>query len=89
MDFSFVNITGSSVGVQIPEPEQDNAIKIYKAFVKDGAPEQACVIKIGDDPLLCTISGLSAAHAYTVGVKACARGSNGCGAALEKSFRTV
>ncbi len=89
MDFSFVNITGSSVGVQIPEPEQDNAIKLYQAYVKDGRPEQACVIKIGDDPLLCTISGLSAERDYTVCVKACARGSNGCGVALEKSFRTV
>ncbi len=75
--------------MQIPEPEEDNSIKSYQAYVKDGTPEQACIIKTGDEPLLCKISGLSPAHDYTVGVKACARGSNGCGAALEKSFRTA
>ncbi len=75
--------------MHIPEPEVDNAIKRYEAYVKDGPPEQACLINASDEPLLCTISGLSPAHDYTVGVKACAHGSSGCGDALEKSFRTA
>ncbi len=88
IDFSFVDITGSTVGVKLEEPKEDNAIKHFEAYVKDGRPEQACSIKTGDDPLLCTIRGLSPAHAYTVGLKGCVHGSNGCGSALEKSFRT-
>ncbi len=86
-DFSFVDITGTSVGVKLDEPKENNVIKLYEAFVKDGRPEQACLIKASEDPLLCTISSLSTAHTYTVGLKACVHGS-GCGPALEKSFRT-
>ncbi len=84
-----MNVTRSSVVVQIPEPEENNAIKRYEAFVKAGSPEQACVIQASAEPLVCTISGLSPAHDYTVGVKTCVFGSNGCGPALEKSFRTL
>ncbi len=73
----------------LEETMENNAIKSYQAYVKDGAPEQTCLIKANDEPLLCTISGLSPAHDYTVGVKACAHGSSGCGDALEKSFRTA
>ncbi len=87
-DFSLVDITGSSVGVKLEEPKENNVIKRYEAYVKDGTPEKACVIKANEDPLVCTISGLSPARSYTVGLKACVHGSNGCGAALEKSFRT-
>ncbi len=87
-DFSFVDITGSSVGVKLEEPKENNVIKRYEAYVKGGPPEQSCVIKASEDSLLCKISGLSPSHDYTVGVKACVHGSNGCGAALEKSFRT-
>ncbi len=87
-DFSFVDITGSSVGVKLEEPKESNAIKRYEAYIKGGRPEQACLIKTSEDPLTCTISGLMPAKAYTVGLKACVHGSNGCGAALEKSFKT-
>ncbi len=74
--------------MKLEESSEDNAIKRYEAYVKGGRPEQACIIKMGDDPLLCSISGLAPSHDYTVVVKACVHGSNGCGAALEKSFRT-
>ncbi len=87
-NFSFLDITGSSAGVKLEEPKENNVIKRYEAYVKDGTPEQACVIIASEDPLVCTISGLSPIHAYTVGMKACVHGSNGCGPALEKSFRT-
>ncbi len=87
-NFSFVDITGNSVWVTLEEPTENNAIKHYEANVKDGRPEQTCTIKASEDPLLCKISGLSPAHAYTVGVKACVHGSNGCGPAFDKSFRT-
>ncbi len=88
-NFTFVNITGSSVGVKIEEPKENNFIKRYEAYVKGGPPEQSCVIKASEDSLMCTISGLSSSHEYTVGVKACVHGSSGCGPALEKSFSTV
>ncbi len=88
MDFSLVDVTGSSVGVKLEEPKENNAIKRYEAYVKGGRPEQACLIKTSEDPLVCTISGLSPAQAYTVGLKACVHGSNACGPALEKSFTT-
>ncbi len=88
-NFDFEDITGRSAGVKIEEPEENNFIKRYEAFVKDGTPQQACAIKANADPLKCTISGLSPARQYTVGVKACVHGSNGCGPALEKSFRTA
>ncbi len=85
-----MNITKSSVGVQIPEPEEkNNAIKRHEAFVKGGSSEQACVIKASADQLVCTISGLSPAHDYTVGMRTCVFGSNGYGPDLEKSFRTL
>ncbi len=87
-DFRLFDITGISVDVKLDEPKEINAIKRYEAYVKDGRPEQACSIKTGDEPLMCKIRGLSPAHTYTVGVKACVHGRNGCGAALEKSFRT-
>ncbi len=88
VDFSFVNITGSSVGVKLEEPKENNVIKRYEAYVEGGRPDQACLIKANEDPLMCTISGLSPAQAYTVGLKACVHGSNACGTALEKSFTT-
>ncbi len=74
--------------MNLDEPKENNVIKRYEAYIKGGRPEQACLIKASEDPLVCTISGLSRARAYTVGLKACVHGSNGCGAALEKSFRT-
>ncbi len=74
--------------MKLDEPKENNVIKRYEAYIKDGRPEQACVIKANEDPLVCKISGLSPARAYTVGLKACVHGSNGCGAAFEKSFRT-
>ncbi len=83
-----VNITNNSVGVKIEEPTENNVIKHYDAFVKGGTPEQACSVQANADTLLCTISGISPSHEYTVGVKACVRGDNGCGSPLEKSFRT-
>ncbi len=73
----------------LEEPEESNAIKRYEVYVKGGRPEQSCLIKTGDDPLMCTIRGLSPGQAYTVGMKACVHGTNRCGAALEKSFRTA
>ncbi len=88
MDFSLVDVTGSSVVVKLEEPKENNVIKRYEAYIKDGHPEQVCLIKANEDPLMCTISGLSPAQAYTVGVKACVPGSNGCGPALEKPLRT-
>ncbi len=87
-ELSFVDITGSSVGVKVEEPKENNVIKRYEAYIKGGRPEQMCTINANEDSLLCTISGLSPAHGYTVGVKACVYGSNGCGPALEKSLRT-
>ncbi len=87
-DFSFVDITGSSVGVTLEEPKESNVIKRYEAYIKGGRPEQTCTIEANEDPLVCTISGLSPARAYTVGLKACVHGSNGCGATFEKSPRT-
>ncbi len=83
-----MNITRNSVGVKIEEPIENNVIRRYDAFVKGGTPQQACSVQANADILLCTISGLSPAHEYTVGVKACVHGDNGCGAPLEKSFRT-
>ncbi len=74
--------------MKLEESNKDNAIKRYEAYVKGGSPEQACIIKMGDDPLSCMISGLAPSHDYTVGVKACVHGSNGCGSVLEKPFRT-
>ncbi len=73
----------------LEEPMETNVIERYEAYVKGGSPEESCLIEASDEPLLCTISGLSPAHDYTVGVKACVIGSNGCGTALEKSFRTT
>ncbi len=87
-NFDFVNITRSSVGVKIEEPDENNVIKHYEAFVEGGTPQQACSVQANADPLLCTIRGLSPSHEYTVGVKACVHGENGCGPALKKSFRT-
>ncbi len=86
-DLSFVDITGSSVGVKLEESKENNVIKRYEAYIKSGRPEQMCILNANEDPLLCTISGLSPAHDYTVGVKACVYGSNRCGAAVEKSLK--
>ncbi len=88
LDFSLVDVTGSSVRVKLEEPKENNVIKRYEAYIKGGRPEQTCLIKASEAPLACTINGLSPAQAYTVGVKACVPGSNGCGPALEKSFST-
>ncbi len=74
--------------VKLEEPKENNVIKRYEAYIKGGRPEQACLIKANEDPLVCTINGLSPAQAYTVGVKACVPGSNGCGPSLEKPLRT-
>ncbi len=74
--------------MKLEEPKENSAIKHFEAYVKGGRPVMQCLIKVGDDPLLCKISDLSSAHDYTVGVKACVHGRNGCGAALEKSFKT-
>ncbi len=87
-NFDFEDISGTSVGVKVEEPKQNNFIKRYEAFVKGGTPQQACTIQAVADPLKCTISGLSPSREYTVGVKACAPGNNRCGPALEKSFST-
>ncbi len=87
-NFDLVNITSNSVGVKIDEPEDNNVIKRYEAFVHGGTPQQACAIQANADTLVCTLGGLSPSHNYTVGVKACVHGDAGCGAALEKSFRT-
>ncbi len=89
MDFSLVDVTGSSVVVKLEEPKENNVIKRYEAYIKGGRPEQACLIKASEDQLVCTISGLSPAQDYTVGVKACVHGSNGCGPSLEKPLRTA
>ncbi len=35
--------------MKLEESNKDNAIKRYEAYVKDGRPEQACIIKMGDD----------------------------------------
>ncbi len=83
-----MDITQNSVGIKLDEPEEDNAIKRYEAFVKGGTPQQACTIQASAEMLMCTIRGLSPSTEYTVGVKACVHGSGACGAALEKSFRT-
>ncbi len=87
-NFDFEDITRSSVGVRVDEPKENNVIKRFEAFVKGGAPQQACTIQALADPLKCSISGLSSSREYIVGVKACVSGNNGCGPALEKSFRT-
>ncbi len=87
-DFVFEGITGSSVVVKLDEPKENNVIKRFEAFVKGGTPQQTCTIQALADPLKCTITGLSSSRAYTVGVKACVPGDNGCGPALEKPFRT-
>ncbi len=85
---SFVGITGYSVGVKIEEPKENNVIKHYEAVVKGATPLRACIVEANADTLMCTITGLSSAHEYTVGVKACVHRAIGCGPALEKSFRT-
>ncbi len=64
----------NSVEVKLEEPMETSAIKRFEAYVKGGRPEMKCLIKVGDDPLLCKISGLSPAQEYTVGVKACVHG---------------
>ncbi len=56
VDFSFVNITGSSVGVKLEEPKENNVIKRYEAYVEGGRPDQACLIKANEDPLVCEIN---------------------------------
>ncbi len=83
-----MNITSNSVGVKVDEPEENNVIKRYEAFVNVGTPQQACSIQANADALLCTLGGLSPSRNYTVGVKACVHGDAGCGGALDKSFRT-
>ncbi len=87
-NFDFEDITGSSVGVKVEEPKQNNIIKRFEAFLKGGTSQQTCTIQALADPLKCTISGLAPSREYTVGVKACVPGNNGCGPTLEKSFRT-
>ncbi len=87
-DFRLFDITGSGVGVKLDEPKETNAIKRYEAFINGGSPEQACRITASAEPLVCKIRGLSSARTYIMGLKACVHGRNGCGAALEKSFRT-
>ncbi len=86
-NFTFVEITGNSVGILVVEAREENAIKRYEARVKGG--QQSCTIHGRDDPLMCVIGGLLPSHGYTVDVKACVPGSGGCGSALEKSFRTA
>ncbi len=49
-DFSLVDINGSSVVVKLDEPKENNVVKRYEAYVKDGRPEQACIIKANEDP---------------------------------------
>ncbi len=87
-NFNFVNITSTTVGILISEPMEDNVIKRYEASVSGGQPSQFCVIQANSDPLSCVLGGLQPSHEYTVGVKACVHGSDGCGPAIEKSFRT-
>ncbi len=62
-DFSLDDITGGSVVVKLDEPKENNVVKRYEAYVKDGRPEQGCLIKANEDPLVCTIRGLSPAQA--------------------------
>ncbi len=87
-DFSFVDITGRGAGVKLDEPKETNAIKPYEAYIKGGSPKQACRITASEEPPMCKIRGLASARNYIMGLKACVHGRNGCGAALEKSFRT-
>ncbi len=83
-NFTFLNITSSSVGILVEEPMENNVIKRFEAHVKGGLPDQACTIQASLEPLQCTISGLTSSRNYTVGVKACVHGEDACGPALDK-----
>ncbi len=78
-----MDITSTSVGVKVQEPSENNVIKRFEVSVKGGTAQQACTIKVNSDPLLCTLSGLSPSHDYTVDVKSSVHGIKGCGLLLK------
>ncbi len=79
-------INRSAVVVEVQRPEEDPAIQLYRANIKNGTPEQSCTILACVPPLTCEISGLMLGENYTIEVKACVPGENACSASQEKGF---
>ncbi len=76
----------SAALVEVQQPEEDPAITLYRAKVKNGSPQQACTIMACINPLTCEISGLTLGANYTVEVKACVSDENGCSEKTESDF---
>ncbi len=72
------------MAIVVTEPMENNVIKHYEADVKGGRPEQSRTAQASDDPSSCTVTRLRHSNHYTVAVKACVHGPDGCGSALEK-----
>ncbi len=77
MSFSLHAENLSVVVVEVLKPEEDPAITLYRAKVKNGSPKQACKIKACINPLTCEINGLTLGAIYTVELKACVFDENG------------
>ncbi len=73
----------SAVVVEVQKPDEDLAIALYRAKIKNGSPKQACTIMACINPLICEISGLMLGANYTVEVKACVWGESSCSAGTE------
>ncbi len=84
--FTLNEINMSAVVVEVQRPEEDPAIQLYRANIKNGTPEQACTILACIPPLTCEIRNLTIGTSYTVEVKACVPGENACSASKEKGF---
>ncbi len=75
----------SSVMVEVEQPEEDPAIQLYKVSVKNGSPDQACIIMACIPPLKCQINNLTLATTYAFEVKACMPGDGVCSASTERN----
>ncbi len=72
--------------VEVERPEEDPAIQLYRAWIKNGTPEQSCTIMACIPPLQCAIPHLAPTTNYAVEVKACVPGKRACGAIKEEEF---
>ncbi len=79
------NVGPSSALVEVERPEEDPAIQLYKATVKNGSPHQSCTIMACIPPLKCQINNLTSGTTYVVAVKACVPGENVCSTSTEQT----
>ncbi len=75
----------SSALVEVERPEEDPAIQLYKATVKNGSPDQACKIMACIPPLKCQINNLTSGATYLVAVKACVPNGDVCSTSTEQN----